>query len=73
MTPSEAVYGLPPPSLIDYFVKTSPVATVDEFLSSQDSVLKTLHQNLLRAQNRMQNHANSGCTDISFAIDDYGF
>lgn len=66
MPPYEAVFGRPPPSLLDYLVGTSSIAAVDDLLQSQTSLLQTLRDNLKRAQQRMQDQTNAKCHDISF-------
>lgn len=66
MSPFEAVYGIPPPSLMTYVPGTSKVQAVDEFLRDCDAILRDLRFNLLRAQERSKNHANQHRRDVSF-------
>lgn len=66
MSPYEAVFGRPPPSLLDYLVGTSSIAAVDDLLQSQTSLLQTLRDNLKRAQQRMQDQTNAKRHDMSF-------
>ena len=72
-TPFEAVYGRPPPSLLDYVSGTSSVASVDEVLTDRTKMLATIKENLLRAQLRMRNQTNARRTDIEFAVHDWVF
>ena len=71
MTPFEAVYGIPPPSLLKYVPGTSNVQAVNEFLRDRDSTLSELQRNLLLAQNRMKFQADQHRREVSFAIGDY--
>lgn len=58
MTPFEAVYGIPPPSLLAYVPGTSRVHAVDEYLRARDTLLRELRHNLSLAQNLMNYHAD---------------
>ena len=71
MTPSEAVYGIPPPSLLKYVPETSNVQAVDELLRDRDSTLSELRRNLLLAQNLKKCQADQHQREVSFAIGDY--
>ncbi|KAL6518532.1 hypothetical protein OROGR_019034 [Orobanche gracilis] len=73
MTPFEAVYGRPPPSLCDYVQGTSPHATLDELLSSRTALLQQLKLHLAKAQLRIKNQADARRTDITFAENDWVF
>nr|GEW68214.1 hypothetical protein [Tanacetum cinerariifolium] len=70
MTPFEAVYGRSPPSLLDYVLGYSSVASVEDLLQQCFSILLKLKENLLRAQNRMRNQENFKRIDVSFAVGD---
>lgn len=50
MSPFEAVFGKPPPSLPSYLVDFSPVEAVDQCLKEREDVLKSLKLNLQSAQ-----------------------
>lgn len=50
MTPFEAVFGRSPPSLVDYITGDSTMASVDELLADQVTILQDLKNNSLRAQ-----------------------
>lgn len=71
MTPFEAVFGRPPPSLTDYLAGDSTNASVDDLLIERATVLQELKKNLSRAQLRMKNQANAGRTDVQFQKDDW--
>ena len=58
VTPFEALYGIPPPSLHAYVPGTSKVQAVDTYLCDRDERLRELRYQLAKAQERMQNHAN---------------
>lgn len=70
MTPFQAVYGRPPPSIPAYIRGSTTVQAVEDDLMTRDTILKNLKDNLLRAQNRMCQQANKKRKDISFQIDD---
>lgn len=71
MTPFEAVYGIPPPRLLDYVSGTSRVQAVDEYLSDRNTILQELRCNLRLAQNRMKCQVDQGWREVSFAVGDY--
>lgn len=61
MTPFEAVYGRPPPSLLSYVTDTARVQNVEEELISRDRTLTILKDNLTRAdRKRMERHFAMG-------------
>ncbi|KAF2369247.1 hypothetical protein BSL88_16770, partial [Acinetobacter baylyi] len=53
ITPFEAVYGRPPPSLLPYDKGDSVVHEVDRLLHERDEMLKKMKASLQRAQQRM--------------------
>lgn len=71
LTPFEAVYGTPPPTLLTYVPGTSRIQAVDECLRDRDAILKDLRHNLQLAQNRMKCQADQHRRDISFNVGDY--
>lgn len=71
MTPFEALYGRPPPSINNYVPGSSKVASLDETLAQRAQLLKVLKFNLNRARNRMVQHANAKHTDTKFANGDW--
>jgi hypothetical protein len=54
MTPFEAVYGQNPPSVLSYLLGTSKVQAVDQTLTVREDIFRTLKENLVMAQSRMQ-------------------
>ena len=73
MTPFEAVYGRPPPSLLDYLGDSASIDAVDALLKDRTQILSTLKDSLLRAQTRMRNQTNTHRTDVTFQVDDWVF
>jgi hypothetical protein len=73
MTPFEAVYGRAPPSLKDYLTGTSPIATLDDFLSTRTHLIDQLKSHLHKAQLRMKNLADKHRTDVEFKEGDWVF
>ncbi|CAM8882492.1 unnamed protein product [Rhodiola kirilowii] len=71
ITPFEAVYGKPPPSIKNYIAGQASVATVDHLLAMRTKLLYDLKANLQRAQNRMRQQANKHRKDMEFAVDDW--
>lgn len=70
-SPYEAVYGQPPPSVLDYVPGTTSVQAVDEFLRDRTTVLRELRHNLTLAQERMKKRADLCRREVSFAVGDY--
>ena len=56
LTPFEALYGFPPPTLQSYVRGTTRVATLDALLCQREAVLATLRANLTATQERMKVH-----------------
>ena len=71
MTPFQAVYGVPPPSLLSYVPGTTNVQAVDELLRSREEILCELKKNLIAAQSRMKFIADQRCRDVTFEVGDY--
>ncbi|KAJ0082797.1 hypothetical protein Patl1_12022 [Pistacia atlantica] len=71
ITPFEAVYDIPPLSLLAYVLGTSRVQTVDEYLRDRDAILLELRHNLLLAQDRMKVQADQHQREVSFLVGDY--
>jgi hypothetical protein len=46
MTPNEAVYGVPPPRLLNYVPGTTRVEAVDEVLHNREQILNLLQENI---------------------------
>jgi hypothetical protein len=60
MTPFEAVYGHKPPSILPYIPGVSKVQEVDHNLTTCMTILHTLKENLVMAQNHMKQQADQG-------------
>ena len=60
MTPFEAVYGQKPPSILSYLSGTSKVQVVDQTLTVQEDILRTLKENLVMAHNHMKQQEDQG-------------
>jgi hypothetical protein len=73
MTPSEAVFGRLPPTMVEYEAGTTTVAQVDDSLTTRDSILWALKQNLTEAQNHMKQQADQHQTEREFAEGDMVF
>ena len=53
-TPFEALYGVPPPKILDYIPSTIKVEAVDRQLHSSQKLIAILKHNLVQAQNAMK-------------------
>ncbi|XP_024172101.1 uncharacterized protein LOC112178137 [Rosa chinensis] len=71
MTPFQALYGYPPPSIIPYFPGSTSVAAVDQRLISRDTLLATLRRNLQLAQSRMKGFYDKKHTEREFGVGDW--
>jgi hypothetical protein len=69
----EAVYGVPPPSLISYVLGTTKVQAVDDLLHTREVILCELRHNLLEAQVRMNAHADLHRHKVTFKVGDCVF
>ncbi|WCJ21035.1 hypothetical protein M5689_003225 [Euphorbia peplus] len=68
MTPFEAVYGIPPPLHIPYFLGDSKIESVDQLLKDRETALEVMKHQLRRAQNRMKQQADGSRSERSFEI-----
>ncbi|GJX52056.1 reverse transcriptase domain-containing protein [Tanacetum coccineum] len=68
MTPFEALYGRPPPSILPYTAGSSPIATLDEALRKKQSLLDTLKARLAHARNRMKQQADKHRKEKIFEV-----
>ncbi|KAK8936447.1 hypothetical protein KSP39_PZI012366 [Platanthera zijinensis] len=68
MTPFEAVYGRPPPSITRYLPGECPVPTLADHLHNRDIILDSLKHHLHRAQGKMTSFANRKRRDLSFQV-----
>lgn len=71
MTPFEALYGYPPPRLLDYVPGLTKVGAVDSFLRNRNELLPLLKQNLVLAQARMKLLADQHKCNKSFSVGDW--
>jgi hypothetical protein len=54
ITPFEAVYGQNPPLVLSYLPGVSKVQAIDQTLTVRETILHTLKENLVMAQNHMK-------------------
>jgi len=73
LTPFEAVYGYPPPSLLSYVPGTSANLAVDSQLRDRSTVLSILKEHLREAQHRMKTQADKHRTEREFQPGDWVF
>ena len=73
LTPFQALYGYPPPRLMDYIPGTTKVKGVDAHLKSRQQLTSLLRQNPIVAQERMKLYANKHRTKRSFSVGDWVF
>jgi hypothetical protein len=71
MTPYEAVYGYPPPTIPRYENGSAVDDTVDCELRTREEALESLKLNIQKAQNRMRQTYNKGRKDREFQVGDY--
>ncbi|VFQ68932.1 unnamed protein product [Cuscuta campestris] len=70
MTPFEALYGRPPPSLLPYKEGNSKVAEVDGLLSERDTLFCRLKEHLHEEQQRIVEYANRHRREVQFEVGD---
>ena len=73
MTPYEAVYGQPPPSLTSYLPGSSKVQAIDSTLAQREQLLQTLKDNLVQAQHRMKQQTDQHRSERVFNQGDMVF
>ena len=71
LTPYEALYGFPPPKILDYIPGTTKVDALDKLLHSRSQMLALLKQNLCAAQSRMKLQADQHRSDRHFSVVDW--
>lgn len=69
MSPFEALYGCKPPTIPAYTCESTFISILDEALTIRDELLLSLKANMLQAQNRMSQKANSHRQNFAFAGD----
>jgi hypothetical protein len=60
MTPFEEVYGQNPPSVLSYFPGVLKVQAVDQTLTVQEAIIRTLKENLVMDHNHMKQQEDQG-------------
>jgi hypothetical protein len=73
MTPFEAIYGQKTPSVLSYLPGVSKVQAVDQMLTVRETILCTLKENLIMAQNHMKQRADQGLFEHQFEEGDQVF
>ena len=71
ISPFEAVYGQPPPTLLFYIPGTTKVQVVGDLLRSCDDILRALRRNLIVAHDSMKSQADQHLWEVVFEIGDY--
>ena len=73
MTPFQALYGRPPPTLVNYMAGSAVVAEVEKELVARDELLRQLRGHLQRASNRMKQQADKKRRDCDYEVGDWVF
>lgn len=73
MTPFQALYGTPPPTVSMYLPGTTTVHSVDVALQNRDELLRSLKSNMSITQNRMKQSADLNRTERTFEVNDWVF
>ena len=73
MTPFEAVYGQPPPTITKYVPGSSKVDQVDKELMDRNKIIQLLKDNLTAAQARMKQQADKHQSEREFTVGDWVF
>ncbi|PRQ56667.1 putative nucleotidyltransferase, Ribonuclease H [Rosa chinensis] len=73
MPPFQAVYGVPPPTVMRYVPGSTAVHSVDLALQDRDAFLQSLRENMAMAQNRMKQQSDKNRTEREFAVGDWVF
>lgn len=66
LTPYQAVYGRPPPTIPQYILGSSNLEAIDSDLATRDQILDLLKTNLIKTQTRMKKQADSHRKDVQF-------
>ncbi|KAD7479936.1 hypothetical protein E3N88_03072 [Mikania micrantha] len=66
MSPFQALYGYPPPIHIPYIPMDTSVAAVETLYRDRDVMIQVLKENLMMAQNRMKQYADTNRSERSF-------
>ncbi|KHN29903.1 Retrotransposable element Tf2 155 kDa protein type 2, partial [Glycine soja] len=73
VSPFEATFGKPPPSLPSYLAGDSSIEPVDSILTFRTHLHTVLQRRLAKAQAAMKKHTDSHRRDIQFNIRDWVF
>ncbi|KAL6193213.1 hypothetical protein ACLB2K_034297 [Fragaria x ananassa] len=73
MTPFQALYGSPPPTIQRYLLGSTTVQAVDADLQSRDELLQSLKHHMAAAQNRMKQQFDKHHIDREFQIGEWAF
>ncbi|XXG42950.1 hypothetical protein AAC387_Pa01g3099 [Persea americana] len=68
MTPFEAVYGCPPPSISNYIPGSTSNGQVEQELLQRDAILCDLKLNIKAAQNRMKIQHDRRHSELTFQV-----
>ncbi|KAA8524513.1 hypothetical protein F0562_010936 [Nyssa sinensis] len=71
VTPYEALYGQPPPTLKHYVPGDTTVAAADTMLRDRDAILKLLKEHLVQSQQRMKQQADKHRSERVFVVGDW--
>ncbi|KAL5857242.1 hypothetical protein ACOSQ3_004700 [Xanthoceras sorbifolium] len=71
VSPFEALYGVPSPSLLSYISGTTQVQAVNDYLCDRETILKDLRYHLNLARNRMKCQADQHRRELNFKEKDY--
>ncbi|KAJ0555261.1 putative nucleotidyltransferase, Ribonuclease H [Helianthus annuus] len=71
MSPFKALYGVEPPTHLPYVKGSTPIDSLDIWLTQRDSILATLKQSLARARNRMKQFADRHRSERDFNVGDW--
>ncbi|KAJ9564492.1 hypothetical protein OSB04_000458 [Centaurea solstitialis] len=71
MTPFEALYGRPPPTVPSYVLGSSSIASIDSTLANHQQLLSQLKKTLAITRQRMVDQANRKRSDISFQVGEF--
>jgi len=71
ITPFQALYGRPAPTMVNYLLGASVVDEVDRELQDRDELLQQLKINLQKASNRMKQQADKKRRDYVLEVGDW--
>jgi predicted AlkP superfamily phosphohydrolase/phosphomutase len=73
MTPFEALYGYPPPSIKEYVVSNFKAPIVKNYLATSDEILHILKNHLEQSRNQIKKQVDLKRTDHEFEVGDWVF